>query len=79
MKGRGPRPRPDEDADFLARLRTTFRWLDDPTSDRLGADVTGWWRDPVVLAGLGPALGRLVRDARPDPAGRYRRPTPPSP
>lgn len=44
----------------------TFRWLDDPTSDRLGADVTGWWRDPVVLAGLGPALGRLVRDARPD-------------
>ncbi|MFT4227061.1 phosphoribosyltransferase family protein [Micropruina sp.] len=32
----------------------------------MGADVTGWWRDPAVLAGLGPTLARLVEDERPE-------------
>lgn len=66
MKGRGPRPKPDEEVEFLTRLQTTFRWVYDPDVGSSGADVTGWWRDPAVLAGLGPALARLVEDERPE-------------
>lgn len=38
------------------RLRATFRWVGDRTDPDLRADVTGWWRDPFVIAGLGAAL-----------------------
>jgi adenine phosphoribosyltransferase len=47
------------------RLIATFRWID-PGSwcDHLLTDRSGWWRDPVVLEQVGPALAGLF-DARP--------------
>jgi adenine phosphoribosyltransferase len=40
--------------DHLVRA---FRWVDPgPASTHLVSDVSGWWRDPVILAGIGPAL-----------------------
>ena len=50
----------------LARdLRSTFRWRSDRTDDTAAADLTGWWRDPAVLAGVGPALAELFATERP--------------
>lgn len=66
MKGRGPRPKPDADAAFRQRLRDRFRSVYDPERDIDGADITGWWRDEVILAGLGPALAELADEPRPD-------------
>lgn len=59
-KGRGPRPRPDVREEFAQRLRTGFRWVGPY------ADVTGWWRDADLVAGLGPALAELAGDAAPE-------------
>ncbi len=64
MKGRGPVRRADPRSDFLQRLRSSFRWIHDPY-DGDGADVTGWWRDPEVLGGIGPALVGIVGDTDP--------------
>ncbi|MFI2648711.1 phosphoribosyltransferase [Micromonospora fulviviridis] len=48
------------------RLTELFRWVDpDPTSSHLVSDLSGWWRDPEVLAGVGPALAGLFPAARP--------------
>ncbi|MBQ0896960.1 phosphoribosyltransferase [Micromonospora sp. U56] len=48
------------------RLIELFRWVDPgPGSSHLVSDISGWWRDPQVLAGLGPALAAPFRDARP--------------
>ncbi|GAA4568032.1 phosphoribosyltransferase family protein [Micromonospora coerulea] len=48
------------------RLVELFRWVDPgPASDHLVSDVSGWWRDPEVLAGLGPALVAPFRTTRP--------------
>jgi adenine phosphoribosyltransferase len=48
------------------RLITGFRWTDPgPESDVLVSDRSLWWRDPAVLAGLGPALGALFPAAEP--------------
>ncbi|MBY8875581.1 phosphoribosyltransferase [Micromonospora sp. PLK6-60] len=53
-------------AELSERLVALFRWIDPgPTSDHLVSDVAGWWRDPEVLAGLGPALVAPFRAARP--------------
>ncbi|QHT56962.1 adenine phosphoribosyltransferase [Cellulomonas sp. H30R-01] len=41
-------------------LRATFRWRGDRTDPTSYADVSGWWRDPAVLAALGPALAALA-------------------
>ncbi len=60
MKGRGPRPKPDARAEFEERLRSSFRWV------RRGADVTGWWRDPELIAMFGPMLGELAEEAAPE-------------
>ena len=60
MKGRGPRPKPDEREELLRRLRGSFRWVDHY------AEVTGWWRDPALVAALGPALADLVDEAEPE-------------
>lgn len=56
----------DPDAAFSQRVRDTFRWVYDPERDINGADVTGWWRDAEVLAGIGPALARLADDTEPE-------------
>jgi adenine phosphoribosyltransferase len=49
-----------------ARLIDSFRWLDPgPHSTHLVSDLSGWWRDPDLLAGLGPALAGLFPDTRP--------------
>ncbi len=48
------------------RLIELFRWVDPgPDSSHLVSDTSGWWRDPEVLAGLGPALADLFPEARP--------------
>jgi adenine phosphoribosyltransferase len=51
------------DPDLGARLIEAFRWLDPgPHSTHLVSDLSGWWRDPAVLAALGPALRDLFAD-----------------
>jgi adenine phosphoribosyltransferase len=53
-------------ADLRDRLRTAFRWTDPgPGSEYLVSDRSGWWRDPLILSGLGDALADLFRPARP--------------
>jgi adenine phosphoribosyltransferase len=50
------------DLDLRDRLRRGFRWTDPgPQSAHLVSDRSGWWRDPVLLAALGPALADLFR------------------
>ncbi|TDB81276.1 phosphoribosyltransferase [Micromonospora sp. KC721] len=52
--------------DLLGRLTDQFRWVDPgPGSSHLVSDISRWWRDPQVLAALGPALVAPFRDARP--------------
>lgn len=47
-------------------LRNGFRWTDPgPHSDVLVSDRSGWWRDPVLLRRLGPALAGMFADAAP--------------
>jgi len=53
-------------AELRDRLVALFRWIDPgPGSTHLVSDVSGWWRDPDVLAALGPALVGPYRAARP--------------
>jgi adenine phosphoribosyltransferase len=53
-------------AELSERLVELFRWVDPgPGSSHLVSDVSGWWRDPSVLAELGPALVAPFRAARP--------------
>ncbi|MCX4469087.1 phosphoribosyltransferase family protein [Micromonospora sp. NBC_01655] len=53
-------------AELSERLVELFRWIDPgPESSHLVSDVSGWWRDPAVLAELGPALVAPFRAARP--------------
>ncbi|WP_204035284.1 phosphoribosyltransferase [Micromonospora qiuiae] len=48
------------------RLVELFRWVDpDPDASHLVSDISGWWRDPVTLAALGPALVAPFRSAQP--------------
>ncbi|MBQ1044047.1 MULTISPECIES: phosphoribosyltransferase family protein [unclassified Micromonospora] len=48
------------------RLVELFRWIDPgPGSTHLVSDISGWWRDPEVLAQVGPALAGLHPAARP--------------
>lgn len=41
-------------------VRDRFAWLGDRTDHTWYADPTGWWRDPVLLSRLGPALAGLA-------------------
>ncbi|GAA4453016.1 phosphoribosyltransferase family protein [Phytohabitans houttuyneae] len=53
-------------ADLAKRLVHSFRWIDPgPESTHLVSDMSGWWRDPEILAALGPALADLYRPSRP--------------
>src|SRR5688500_9013009 len=76
-----PRPRPNwppgpvgcrgeqdvaVDVRLKARMIDAFRWVDPgPDSGHLVSDAAGWWRDPIVLGRLGPALAGLFPDGRP--------------
>lgn len=64
-KNRGPRPKPDADAQLLADLRATFRWLADRPDQRYAAEVTGWWADASILQRLGPALAEPALEFQP--------------
>lgn len=64
-KNRGPAAKPDPDTELVADLRTAFRWLADRPDARYAADPTGWWADPGVLLGLGPALARPAAELHP--------------
>ncbi|MEU8295940.1 phosphoribosyltransferase family protein [Micromonospora sp. NPDC048909] len=53
-------------AELTERLAQLIRWIDPgPGASHLVSDVSGWWRDPTVLAALGPALVAPFRAARP--------------
>lgn len=48
------------------RLVAEFQWVDPgPESTHLVSDISGWWRDPHLLAELGPALAAPFQAARP--------------
>jgi adenine phosphoribosyltransferase len=52
--------------DLRGRLRRAFRWTDPGDgSGYLVSDRSGWWRDPLILSGLGDALADLFRSAQP--------------
>ncbi|MFC0530344.1 phosphoribosyltransferase family protein [Phytohabitans kaempferiae] len=52
--------------DLAKSLISAFRWIDPgPESSHLVSDMSGWWRDPEILAALGPALADLFRADRP--------------
>ncbi|MGC4768793.1 phosphoribosyltransferase family protein [Micromonospora sp. DT44] len=52
--------------ELTGRLAALFRWIDPgPDVSHLVSDISGWWRDPTVLAELGPALVAPYREARP--------------
>lgn len=65
-KDRGPRPQPDEDAEFRSELISTFRWRGDRTDHYFRADPTEWWANPGILRRLGPALAGLFPDEAPN-------------
>jgi adenine phosphoribosyltransferase len=51
---------PGSAADLRQRLITAFRWIDPGEwCDHLLTDRSGWWRDPVLLEQIGPALASL--------------------
>ncbi|RZU50923.1 adenine phosphoribosyltransferase [Krasilnikovia cinnamomea] len=53
-------------SDLHDLLRAAFRWTDPgPGSGYLVSDRSGWWRDPTILDGLGPALAGLFPGAGP--------------
>ena len=51
-------------SDLRDRLITEFRWTD-PGGEVLVSDRSGWWRDPDILAAVGPALAELYAGAAP--------------
>ena len=52
--------------DLRDRLRSAFRWTDPGDgSGYLVSNRSGWWRDPLILSGLGDELGDLFRSASP--------------
>lgn len=53
-------------SDLRDRLIATFRWTDPgPHSEVLVSDRSGWWRDPHILDGVGPALANLFGGEHP--------------
>ncbi|MFI5959641.1 phosphoribosyltransferase family protein [Cryptosporangium sp. NPDC051539] len=49
------------DGELKQRLLSRFRWIDPGEwCDHLLTDRSGWWRDPVLLDALGPALAALA-------------------
>ena len=53
-------------AELRERLTEVFRWTDPgPDSTHLVSDPSGWWRDPEILAEIGPALAAPFRTDRP--------------
>lgn len=53
-------------AELSKRLIARFRWIDpEPTGTHLVSDTSGWWRDPDLLARIGPALAAPYRADRP--------------
>ena len=52
--------------DLGDRLRSAFRWTDPGDgSGYLVSNRSGWWRDPLIISGLGDALGDLFRPLAP--------------
>lgn len=52
--------------DLRDRLRRAFRWTDPGDgAGYLVSNRSGWWRDPLILSGLGDALADPFRSARP--------------
>jgi adenine phosphoribosyltransferase len=54
------------DEGLRRRLTAAFRWIDPgPDVAHEISDPSGWWRDPGLLAEIGPALAGLHPDSRP--------------
>ncbi len=54
---------PHSARDVTEGLCATFAWRTDRAEHSACADVTGWWREPALLASLGRALGSLHSEA----------------
>jgi adenine phosphoribosyltransferase len=65
MKGRGPQAISDPEEQFRGRLKAAFSWRADRPDERWMADPTGWWANPELLAGMGPALAGLTSGPSP--------------
>lgn len=53
-------------SELSRRLAKLIRWVDPgPGAAHLVSDISGWWRDPTVLADLGPALVEPFRHTPP--------------
>ena len=59
------RRKAQQPAEVRDLLRGAFRSTGDRTDRSTWADVTGWWRDPTLLAELGPALASLFDGTNP--------------
>lgn len=52
--------------ELSGRLAELIRWFDPgPGASHLVSDISGWWRDPLVLARLGPALVNPFKQSQP--------------
>jgi adenine phosphoribosyltransferase len=52
--------------DLRDLLRSRFRWTDPGDgSGYVVSDRSGWWRDPLIISGLGDGLADLFRSAAP--------------
>ncbi|WP_433372760.1 phosphoribosyltransferase [Actinoplanes sp. CA-142083] len=52
--------------DLRDLLRSRFRWTDPGDgSGYVVSDRSGWWRDPLIISGLGEALADLFRSSSP--------------
>jgi adenine phosphoribosyltransferase len=51
--------------DLRTRLRTAFTWLGDRIDEYRYAEVTEWWRDPMLLRDVGNSLADLFRKDQP--------------
>lgn len=60
-----PMTAPGPSKELRRQLTASFAWRPGRTSVGPYADVSGWWRDPLILAGLGPALADLFRSDAP--------------
>jgi len=63
--GGGPRSMPGGQDRLLAGLQNAFRWRGDRIDEHQSAELSGWWADPTVLAGLGGGLAALFPDEQP--------------
>lgn len=54
-----------EEPPLRDELLRTFRWVGDRTDFSSYADISGWWRNPLIIKRIGAGLADLHAPARP--------------